>query len=88
MAILLIFLLGIVNFAMHRAVLESGHPLIGQVPWLVNMLGGRLSLIPEFVVLLGSMLMTAHGSVGWAWGYAGYTALNTVSGWLILTRRV
>jgi hypothetical protein len=39
--VLAIFVLGIANFAMHKAVLESGHPLVGRMPWFVHMLGGR-----------------------------------------------
>jgi hypothetical protein len=88
MAILLIFLLGVANFAMHKAVLESGHPLLGQVPWFVHMLGGRASLIVEFVMLLGAMLMVASGSMGWAIGYLGYSAINVGAAWLILSGRI
>lgn len=86
-ALLLTFLLGAVNFAMHKAVLESGHPLLRGMP-LARRLGGRGSLMVEFLVLLGAMLLVGTGSRGWAWAYAGYTALNAVAAWLILTRRV
>ncbi|MBC2664566.1 hypothetical protein H7F51_03420 [Novosphingobium flavum] len=88
MALVFVFLLGIVNFAMHRAVLASGHPILAQVAWLYRPLGGRFSLIVEFMMLLGSMLLVSSGSPGWAWGYAVYTAINAVSAWLILTRRL
>jgi len=88
MALILVFLLGIANFAVHRAVLESGHPILGQVAWLYRPLGGRLSLIAEFMLLVGSMLLVASGSVRWVWGYALYSAVNAVSAWLILSRRL
>lgn len=88
MAILILFLLGVGNFAMHKAVLESGHPLLGQMPWFFHMLGGRFSLFVEFFMLLGAMLMVASGAGGWAWGYAAYSVVNGVSAWLILTGRV
>lgn len=88
MVIVLLFLLGVSNFAMHKAVLESGHPLLGQVPWFLHLLGGRLGLLVEFLMLLGSMLMVSQGVSGWAWGYAAYTLLNAVSAWLILSGRV
>ncbi|HKX78603.1 MAG TPA: hypothetical protein VJM34_08795 [Novosphingobium sp.] len=87
-AIVLLFLLGTANFAMHKAVLESGHPLLGRVPWFFHMLGGRFSLAVEFVVLLGAMLMVDSGAIAWAWGYVGYSLLNAVSAWIILTGRV
>ncbi len=88
MAIFLIFFLGIGNFAMHKAVLESGHPLLGQVPWFFHLLGGRFSLVVEFFMLLGAMLMVSQGSEGWAWGYAAYSGVNGVSMWLILSGRI
>jgi len=88
MAILMLFLLGIANFAMHKAVLESGHPLLSQVPWFVHLLGGRASMAVEFVMLLGAMLMVDSGASGWAWGYGAYTVVNGLSAWLILSGRV
>ncbi|MEZ5744613.1 MAG: hypothetical protein R3D89_13050 [Sphingomonadaceae bacterium] len=88
MAIIMLFALGVGNFALHRAVLESGHPLLGQVPWVYQMLGGRLSLLVEFVLLLGAMLMVDAGSAGWAWGYAAYSFVNAVSAWMILSGRI
>jgi len=88
MAIFLLFLLGVANFAMHKAVLESGHPLLGQMPWYFHLLSGRFSLAVEFIVLLGAMAMVATGSPGWAWGYAVYSVLNGISAWLIISRRV
>lgn len=88
MALVLIFLLGVVNFAMHKAVLESGHPMLGAAPWYFHLLGGRVSLGVEFLMLLGTMLMVAYGSPGWGWFYAVYSLANGASAWLILTGRV
>jgi len=86
-AVLVTFLLGVANFALHKAVLESRHPLLGRMPFM-RTLDGRGSLVVEFLVLLGAMLLVGAGSTGWAWGYAGYTILNAVAAWLILNRRV
>ncbi len=88
MAIIFVFFLGVANFAMHKAVLESGHPLLGRMPWFFHMLGGRFSLVVEFLMLLGAMLFTQTGAPGWAWGYAAYSVLNGFSAWLILSGRV
>ncbi|MCB2059227.1 MAG: hypothetical protein R3E09_01500 [Novosphingobium sp.] len=88
MAIFILFLLGIANFAMLKAVQECGNPLLGRMPWFFHMLGGRFSLAVEFIVLLGAMLMVATGSTGWGWGYAVYSVLNGVSAWLIISGRV
>jgi hypothetical protein len=87
-AIFFLFMLGIGNFAMHRAVLESGHPLLGQTPWFFQLLGGRFSLVVEYFLLLGTMLMASQGSAGWAWGYAVYSGVNGLSMWLILSGRI
>jgi len=88
LALVLVFLLGMANFALHRAVLESGHPILEQVGWLFRSLGGRLSLIAEFMLLTGAMLLVASGQHGWAWGYALYSVVNGFSAWLIVTHRV
>ncbi len=88
MGVILIFLLGIANFAVHKAVLHSRHPLLGQVPMFFHLLGGRFSLAVEFLMLLGALLMVSQGSGGWLWLYLGYSGVNAVSAWLILTGRV
>jgi hypothetical protein len=89
MALVVLFLLGVGNFAMHKAVLESRHLLLGRAPWFVHMLGGkRFGLVVEFLVLLGSMLMVAQGATGWAWGYAVYSLANAAAAWLILSDRI
>jgi len=87
MAIIALFVLGTLNFAMHKAVLESGHPLLGQMPWFFHMLNGRFSLLVEFGMLLASMLMAASGAIGWAWGYGVYSMLNGMAAWIILSDR-
>lgn len=87
-AVIFIFMLGIANFALHRAVFDSGHPIIEQMPRFVHMLGGKIALAAEFLVLLTAMLLAANGWPGLAWGYAAYSALNALAGWLILTGRV
>ena len=88
MALLLIFLLGVGNFAMHGAVLASGHPMLGRSPWFVHMLGGRITLVTEFLLLLAAMLLVAEGWSWVPWAYSAYSALNGIAAWLILTRRV
>lgn len=87
MAIVIVFVLGIVNFAAHRAVLESGHPLVDAMPRLFQSLGGRVSLVVEFAMLLGALWMVSAGSNGWALGYICYSAINGLAAWLILTGR-
>lgn len=83
-----IFLLGIANFALHRAALDSGHPALGRSPWFIHLLGGRITLATEFLLLLAALLLTAQGSAWPAWAYLGYTLLNGFAAWLIVTRRI
>lgn len=85
---MIIFALGIVNFAIHKAVLESGHPMLQQIPWFFELMGGRFSLLVEFLMLLGVMLLVDAGSLGWAWAYLFYSLVQGLSAWLILTGRV
>ena len=88
MAIVITFLLGIANFAVHKAVLESRHPLMREMPRFVRLLGGKASLAAEFVLLAGALLLTANGHPNWGLAYLGYSVVNGFSGWLILSRRV
>ena len=88
MAVILTFLLGIGNFALHKAVLESRHPMLRELPRFVRPLGGRATLLVEFVLLVVALLLVANGHLAWGWGYLAYSALNGIAGWLILSRRV
>lgn len=88
MALVLIFLLGIGNFALHRAVLESRHPMLSENRWYIHRLGGRVTLATEFLLLFAGLLLASEGWPWVAWIYLGYTALNAVAAWLIVTRRV
>ena len=87
-ALTILFLLGIGNFALHKAVLDSGHPFVDQLPRLFQRKGGSISIVLEFAILLGSMVMADSGAMGWVWSYGLYSAVNLASAWLILTRRV
>jgi len=88
MALLVVFLLGVGNFAMHSAVMDSGHPLIGQMPWFYHALGGRFSMVVEFLVLLTALLFAANAGATAAVIYVAYSLLNAFATWLILTGRV
>jgi len=88
MAMAVIFLLGIANFALHGAVLGSGHPLLAQSRWYVHLLGGRVPLATEFLMLFAALLLAALGWSWLVWAYLAYSALNALGAWLILTHRV
>ena len=88
MLIMMIFVLGILNFAVHKAVIESRHPMIDALPDLMRRNGGRVSLVCEFTVLLAAMLMVGNGWTVIAWFYGAYSLFNGVAGWIILSRRI
>lgn len=88
MAILVTFLLGIGNFALHKAVIESRHPIVMQMPSFLRARGGRIGLFAEFGILLAALLLVANGYPAWGWAYFAYSAFNGTAAWLILTRRV
>ena len=87
MALFLVLMFGMANFALHRAVLESGHQLLDRTRWF-QLLGGKFSLTLEFAMLLGAALLVGQGAQGWAWFYALYSAVNAASAWLILSGRI
>jgi hypothetical protein len=84
-----IFIMGIANFAMHRAVVESGHPFVRDSKlYFGRHIGKNGSYILEFAVLLGMMTLAANGSWFAPAVYGIYTALNMLAAWLLLTGRV
>lgn len=87
MVIIFTFLLGIGNFALHRAVLECYRPQLAQLPGIMARVGGRISLAAEFAVLLIALLLVANGHPGWGWAYLGYSVVNGAAAWMILSRR-
>lgn len=88
MLIAALFLLGVGNFALHKAVLESGHPLLAQARWLAGKAGQRISLLFEFTILLAAMVLAAEGWHASLWVYLGYSGLNSLAAWLVLSRRI
>lgn len=87
-ALALILTLGVGNFALHRALLDRAAPLAAQMPDSLVRLGGRLSLLAEFGVLLAALLLAANGWPELAWAYLAYSALNAMAAWFVLKRRM
>ncbi len=88
MAVAIVFLLGIANFALHRAAVESGHPLVTMVRQSSRLFAPRVTYAVEFVLLVAALLLVAGGSAGWVWAYAAYSVANGMSTWAILTGRL
>lgn len=81
---IVIFVLGVANFALNRAVFDSGHPLLARLPQASRVLGSRAALVTEFAVLFFALMLAANGWPGFVWAYLAYTAFNAVAAWLIL----
>jgi hypothetical protein len=89
MFLLTCFFLGIGNFAMHRAVVESGHPFVEDTKYYFGRHFGRnASYVLEFVILASAMILS-HGGALWAFlAYVIYSVLNSIAAWLLLSGRV
>lgn len=88
MALIIAFLLGVGNFACHRAVIASGHRLLSDMPPSVLKAAQRASLALEFILLCGALYAATRGAVHWVWLYAGYFLINLGAAWSIVTRRL
>lgn len=86
---LLIFVCGVINFACHKATIESGHPVMEQTRrGLQKFAGGYGSYILEFIILLSAMGFSSMGSAIAMPTYLIYTAMNGLAAWLILSGRM
>lgn len=88
MMLAVLFVCGVANFALSKALIESDHPILETLPPALLRNGGRMSLAFEFAILLIAVMLAANGWPSAAWLYAGYTAANGVFGWLVATGRL
>jgi hypothetical protein len=87
--LLLCFLLGIGNFAMHKAVVQSGHPFVEDTKLYFGRHFGKYgSYAIEFVILSAAMLFANAGSLLIVIFYVGYTSLNMLATYLLLWGKV
>lgn len=83
-----VFLMGVVNFALHGAVLASRHPLFERIGWLAPRRAHKVSLGLEFLVLTLALGFAYRDAREVLWFYGSYTAINAVSTWLLVSRRL
>jgi hypothetical protein len=89
MILLFCFFLGIANFAMHRAVLESRHPFVEDTKlYFGRHLGRNASYFLEFAILAGAMVFAGSGSALIGGLYSAYSACNGLATWLLLSRKI
>lgn len=88
MLLIVCFLLGIANFAMHKAVAESGHPFVEDTKrYFSTYFGPYGSYAIELVLLIGAMWLANGGSLAVSLMYAAYTAINGFATWLLLSNK-
>lgn len=86
MLLIFSFLMGVANFAMHKAVVESGHPFVEDTKrHFGKHIGPYGSYAIELALLIGALWLANEGSVLIALFYAAYTGMNGIATWLLLT---
>lgn len=88
MALIITFLLGMGNFACHRAVIVSGHRMLSEIPPRTLRIARASSLTLEFGLLCGALYAATEGATHWVWLYAGYFLVNLGAAWSIVSRRI
>jgi hypothetical protein len=88
MLLIVCFVFGVANFAMHKAVAESGHPFVEDTKrYFGAHLGPYGSYAIELALLIGAMWLANNGSWAVLLMYAAYTAINGVATWLLLSSK-
>ncbi|HEV7234479.1 MAG TPA: hypothetical protein VGN36_09545, partial [Sphingorhabdus sp.] len=81
--------MGIANFAMHKAVAESGHPFVEDTKhYFGRHFSPYGSYAIELALLIGAMWFAQQGSIIIALLYWIYTGMNGLATWLLLSRKM
>jgi hypothetical protein len=88
MMLIFCFLMGIANFAMHKAVAESGHPFVEDSKrYFGRHFSPYGSYAIELGLLIGAMWFAQEGALLISLIYWAYTGMNAVATWLLLSGR-
>ena len=88
MLVVFCFLMGVANFAMHKAVAGSGHPFVEDTKrYFGKYFSPYGSYAIELFLLMGAMLFAQGGSMWVVLLYWGYTTMNGIATWLLLSGR-
>jgi hypothetical protein len=86
-ALIAIFCAGTLNFAMHRAFMESDDPLIAQmVRPLAARVGPHATYVFEFLLLVGAMALATRSWSAALFSYGAYTIFNAAAFAWIMNR--
>lgn len=89
MYLIIVFLCGIANFTMHKAVLECGHPFVEDTKhYFGGYLGGKAGYFLEFLALAGALIFAHRGSGLATLFYGSYTAMSGFAAWMLINRRI
>ncbi len=88
LSLIFIFLAGIANFAMHRALIESRDPIVrASVLPVQRAMGRYTSYAFEFVLLLLTMMFSQSWPIAMLLLYGLYTMINGIVFALLTNRR-
>jgi hypothetical protein len=88
MLLIVCFVMGVANFAMHKAVSESGHPFVEETKlYFSPQFSPYGSYAIELVLLIGALWFAHEGSLAVSLTYSVYTGINAVATWLLLSGR-
>jgi len=87
MGLIICFIFGIVNFASHKAVMESGHPFVEDTKlYFGQHIGKYTGYTIEFIILLGALVYSDTLIV--ALVYAFYSGLNIATAYMLINRKI
>lgn len=88
MYLIIIFLCGVGNFAMHKAMLESDHPLIAEARGSFRKaLGPYGSYILEFFMLAAALIFANMGMISSVIFYTIYTVANCAAAFILFSNK-
>lgn len=86
MLLIFCFIMGVANFAMHKAVAESGHPFVEDTKrYFGNHFSPYGSYAIELALLIGALWFANEGSMAVSLTYWAYTGINGIATWLLLS---
>ncbi len=88
MYLIIVFLCGVGNFAMHKAMLESDHPLIAEARGSFRKaLGPYGSYILEFLMLAAALIFANMDMLSAVIFYAVYTLANCAAALILFSNK-
>jgi hypothetical protein len=88
MLLFITFILGVANFAMQKAMMESDHPLVSEARRAMRRyMGPHGSYILEFIFLMAAFFFANIGMISGVIGYSIYTMANGAGAWVLRSRK-